>query len=96
MKLYLLSLLVIVANCVHPAYKTKLCTTYKTTGRCSLDEKCAFAHGADELRHSETPSLSITVADHDGRITELETDLERLWQHVLRLENDSAQSILLH
>jgi len=96
MKFCLLLCFVFVVSCVHPSYKTKLCTTYKTTGRCPLNEKCTFAHGCDEVRHSDTPNLSKMVADHAGRITELETDLDLLWQHVLRLEKDNAHRILLH
>jgi hypothetical protein len=96
MKLYLFVCSFLAVNCIHPSHKTKLCTTYKTTGRCPLDEKCTYAHGSDELRHSDTPNLSRTIADHTGRIRELETDLERLWQHVLRLEDDNVHRILLH
>lgn len=76
-------------------YKTRLCSTYSTIGRCQYEECCTYAHGVDELRRRSTLNpqeasimQSKTVKDHEGRIVELETDLERVWQHVLRLEQD--------
>ncbi|RYE21657.1 MAG: zinc finger CCCH domain-containing protein [Sphingobacteriaceae bacterium] len=80
-------------------HKTKLCSTYTITGHCRYDERCTYAHGSDELRRhtfqgsSDIASQTIksTVTDHESRMVELESDLERAWQHILRLETDVAE-----
>jgi len=72
-------------------YKTKLCKYYIAKTHCAYKDKCKYAHGASELS-GPVPgigsSLRATVEDHKGRITELETDLERAWQHINLLERD--------
>jgi hypothetical protein len=77
--------------------KTRLCSTYTSTGRCPYNERCTYAHGIDELRRGariedvNTVSLSMSSKHHEERIVELETDLERAWQHIHRLEKDVYQ-----
>ncbi|RHW72665.1 zinc finger CCCH domain containing protein 13 [Trypanosoma brucei equiperdum] len=34
-------------------YKTSLCTYFMENGECQFGDRCAFAHGEDELRHEE-------------------------------------------
>jgi hypothetical protein len=31
-------------------YKTKMCRHFETTGSCTLQDRCSFAHGVEELR----------------------------------------------
>jgi len=37
-------------------YKTVLCATWASTGRCPYNRKCQFAHGDEELRQRTAPS----------------------------------------
>ena len=36
-------------------YKTTLCRHFTAKGRCSLYDKCYFAHGNQELRRKDDP-----------------------------------------
>lgn len=78
-------------------FKTKLCSTYLTTGRCRYDEKCHFAHGRDELKEKRDSNIVLAfekkMKEYEGRIDELEFDLDRAWQHITRIEQDLNRAV---
>lgn len=82
-------ILFVYANPTHPKHKTALCKVYTETGRCPYNEKCRFAHGTAEKKHTPATVSSVSLQHHERRINELEIDLERAWQHIHLLESNN-------